>query len=159
MTSLIQSPSPSRSGGEGRVRGMVTPRRRSERTSQATNRSRARDMRHTPVATEKLFWSEVRNRKLGGFKFKRQVLIGPYIVDFVCQEKKLVVELDGKLHDGRVAYDAARDEFLKRQGFRVLRFQNNEFLNDAGIVLATIQHELETPSPNPLPQIGGEGGG
>jgi len=116
-------------------------------------------MRHTPVATEKLFWSEVRNRKLAGFKFKRQVLIGPYIADFVCLEKKLVVELDGKLHDGRVTYDAVRDEFLREEGFRVLRFTNNEFLNDAGIVLATIRHELETPSPQPSPPLrGGEGG-
>jgi len=116
-------------------------------------------MRYEPVATEKLFWSFVRNRKLGGFKFKRQVLIGPYIADFVCLEKKLVVELDGKLHDGRMAYDAARDNFIRREGFRVLRFANNEFLNDAGIVLATIRHELETPSPQPSPPLrGGEGG-
>ncbi len=62
---------------------MVTQTRKSETKSLSLNRSRAREMRHKPVSTEELFWSEVRNRKLGGFKFKRQVLIGPYIVDFV----------------------------------------------------------------------------
>jgi very-short-patch-repair endonuclease len=112
-------------------------------------------MRRKPVVTEKLFWSEVRDRKLGGFKFKRQYLIGPYIADFVCVEKKLIVELDGKLHDERVGYDDARDTFLERQGFRVMRFKNDEFLKDVGIVLATIRHELESPSPRPSPPLGG----
>ncbi len=80
-------------------------------------------MRHDPVPLEKLFWSEVRNRKLGGHKFKRQHLIGNYIVDFACLEKKVVVvELDGSFHAERVDYDVRRDAYLKQNGYDVLRF-------------------------------------
>jgi len=67
---------------------MVTKQRTSERKQQATNRERARRMRHEPVTAEKLFWRYIRDRRLGGFKFKRQHLIGRYIVDYVCLEKK-----------------------------------------------------------------------
>jgi very-short-patch-repair endonuclease len=104
----------------------------------------------TSRSTEKLFWSEVRNRKLGGFKFKRQVLIDRYIVDFVCLDEKLIVELDGPLHDGRVRYDANRDEVLRKLGYRVLRFTNNEVGSDFAGVLVTILQQLRggtTPSP------------
>jgi len=109
-------------------------------------------MRHVPVAAEKLFWNEVRNRKLGGFKFKRQYLIGRYIVDFICVEKKLIVELDGALHAHRPAYDMERDEFLEGQGYQVMRFRNEEFAGDIALVMITIRNALETPSPCPLPR-------
>jgi very-short-patch-repair endonuclease len=121
-----------------------------KREALAVNRSRAQQMRHTPVSTEKLFWSEVRNRKLGGFKFKRQVLIGPYIADFVCLEQKLIVELDGPLHANRATYDAARDEFLEKAGYRVLRFSNSDIGDDFGTILAIVLRTLQgvdTPSP------------
>jgi very-short-patch-repair endonuclease len=113
------------------------------------NRARARKMRHEPVPMEELFWSEVRNRKLGGYKFKRQHLIGRYIVDFVCVEQKLVVELDGPFHADRVQYDSARDAFLRTRGFRVMRFANEYTADDIGIVLATVKHALDTGTPSP----------
>jgi len=88
------------SGGEGyRVRGSVAGRETvCERAKHATNRSRAKSMRHDPVYVERFFWTHIRDRKLGGWKFKRQVLIGPYIADYVCAQKKVVVELDGGVH-------------------------------------------------------------
>lgn len=137
---------------------MVTPRRKLERKTQDLNRSRARAMRRKPVAMEKLFWSEVRNRKLGGHKFKRQVLIGPYIVDFVCIEKMMIVELDGKLHDGRVDYDRIRDRYLIERGYRVIRIKNDDIASEFAAMLAMIKHELDAPSPDLSPATRGRGG-
>ena len=111
-------------------------------------------MRHKPVSTEDLFWSCVRNRQLGGYKFKRQVLIDPYIVDFVCLEQKLIVELDGALHKERKNYDLARDAYLKSQGYDVMRVANKDFGDDITLILKTIEHALGTPSPRPLPRRG-----
>jgi very-short-patch-repair endonuclease len=137
---------------------MVTLTQKRKRKSRALNRTRAKIMRHDSVSTEDLFWSEVRNRKLGGFKFKRQYLIAPYIVDFVCLEKHFIVELDGKLHEGREAYDAARDAFLSRQGYDIYRIRNEEFAGNLPTILTTILHELTAPSPRPSPPLrGGEG--
>jgi very-short-patch-repair endonuclease len=106
-------------------------------------------MRRKPVTMEALFWSEIRNRKLGGFKFKRQFLMGRYIVDFVCVEQKLIVELDGPFHADRGAYDEARDAFLRGLGYRVLRFANDYTAEDIAIVLLTVRRALETSSPSP----------
>jgi 5-methyltetrahydrofolate--homocysteine methyltransferase len=111
-------------------------------------------MRHAPAATEKIFWNEVRDRKLGGFKFKRQNLIGPYIVDYICLEKKLIVELDGVLHAGRIEYDERRDAFLEREGYRVIRFKNEDLLDDMYGTLEYIRGELcAAPSPRPSPPL------
>ena len=104
-------------------------------------------MRHKPVELEKLFWSHVRDRKLAGYKFKRQYLIGKYIVDFVCVERKLVVELDGPFHARRMQYDEERGSFLQSQGYRVLRFPNSYAADDIGIVLLTVKHELDAAAP------------
>jgi very-short-patch-repair endonuclease len=131
------------------VRGMVTEKTVDQRKAQSVNRERARTMRTSPVAMEQLFWSEVRNRKLGGYKFKRQHLIGHYIVDFVCLEHRLVVELDGPFHAERAEYDARRDGFLQAQGYRVLRFPNSYAADDIGIVLLTVKHALDTGAPSP----------
>jgi adenine-specific DNA-methyltransferase len=124
------------------------------RLSRATSRSRAKEMRHKPVSTEKLFWSCARDRQLAGYKFKRQVPIGPFIADFVCVERKLIVELDGALHIDRKGYDAARDKFLESQGYEVLRFTNEDFAGDITLVLTTIEHALGPPSPRPSPPKG-----
>jgi very-short-patch-repair endonuclease len=123
---------------------MITRPKVLERQSRALNRERAKEMRREPVATEKLFWNELRGRKLAGFKFKRQFLIGPYIADFVCLERKLIVELDGPLHDAN--YDEARDRYLHEQGFTVFRFKNEDAVNDFPNVLLAIRHELQNPS-------------
>jgi very-short-patch-repair endonuclease len=80
-------------------------------------------------------WRHLRNRQLGGWKFTRQESIGPYIADFVCREKKLVVEIDGATHstDEELAKDAVRTAFLGRQGYRVIRFANEQvYVNPLG---------------------------
>ena len=118
-------------------------------------------MRHVSTDAEKKFWWMVRDRRLGGYKFKRQYPIGRYIADFVCIERKLVVELDGSQHAEQKDYDAERESFFASQGFRIVRFWNPEFLkNQDGVayqLLALLDGE-KTPSPQPSPPLrGGEG--
>jgi very-short-patch-repair endonuclease len=79
-------------------------------------------MRRNPSVTERRLWRLLRDRRLAGLKFRRQVPIGPYVADFVCLSARLIVEADGPLHDE--AHDAKRDAWLGGQGFRVLRFPN-----------------------------------
>ena len=88
-----------------------------------------------------------------GIKFRRQVIIGQYIVDFVCFEKRLVIEIDGGQHAGSDE-DKIRDEWLKAEGFEVLRFWNNEVLGNREGVLQSIVKHLNAPLPNP-PHGGG----
>jgi very-short-patch-repair endonuclease len=115
---------------------------------------------------EKLLWSVLRNRRLEGFKFRRQDWIGPFVADFVCWQARLIVEVDGSQHADEVEYDAGRDEYLAGEGFKVLRFWNNEVTGDLEAVLTAIRaHLLErVPSPSraaaprgPLPLPEGEG--
>jgi very-short-patch-repair endonuclease len=105
-------------------------------TSSQFSVAKARALRRTMTDAEKKLWSLVRNNRLG-VKFRRQVPFGPYIVDFFCFSAKLVVELDGSQHytaEGK-EYDFHRDEFLKTQGLKVLRFSNREFLtNQDGVI-------------------------
>jgi very-short-patch-repair endonuclease len=100
----------------------------------------ARTLRREPTAAEKILWHHLRNRQLDGFKFSRQEPIGPYIVDFVCRTKKLVIEIDGVTHETaeELAHDLARTEFLVGQGYRVIRFRNEEIFGDLGPVLEKI---------------------
>ncbi|MBI3676282.1 MAG: endonuclease domain-containing protein [Proteobacteria bacterium] len=93
---------------------------------------------------EKLFWSEARNRKLGDYKFKRQFLIGSYIVDFVCVERKLVVELDGPFHRDKIKYDEMRDAYLRSEGYQVMRFSNVEASDDVAMTLTIVLHALQS---------------
>ena len=104
-------------------------------------------MRRNPGYCEQLLWAELRGRKLCGFKFKRQHLISGYIVDFVCLEMKLVVELDGGIHKLKREGDSIRDAVLQTLGYRVLRFGNEEFLRDISLTLRTISRALNFPSP------------
>jgi very-short-patch-repair endonuclease len=97
---------------------------------------------------ERRLWLQLRDRRLNGAKFRRQVAFGPYIVDFVCMEAKLVIELDGGQHGEQVAHDQARTDFLKSQGYRVLRFWNNELLENQPGVLTMIANELTGSTPN-----------
>jgi very-short-patch-repair endonuclease len=85
---------------------------------------RARELRLNKTRAEALLWHALRNRKLGGWRWKRQVPRGPYIVDFLCPEARLVIELDGGLHLEQVDYDARRTAYLESLGLRVLRFWN-----------------------------------
>ena len=87
---------------------------------------RAKKLRKTQTSQELKLWISFRDRRFSNFKFRRQVPIGHYIVDFVCFERKLMVELDGSQHLDQKLYDESRDDFLRGQGFRVLRFWNHE---------------------------------
>ena len=94
-------------------------------------------MRSEPTFAERVMWDRLRNRKLAGLKFRRQVPIGPYIADFLCKEAGLIVEFDGPNHDE--AYDRKRDGRLRAHGYRVLRFPNNDVGNRLVEVLDTIR--------------------
>jgi hypothetical protein len=91
---------------------------------------------------------------MNGYKFKRQVPFGPYIADFLCVEAKLIVEADGGQHAEQVDADRVRTEYFESGGYLVLRFWNNDVLQNLGGVLETIAGELakKTPSPQPSPQ-------
>ena len=103
----------------------------------------ARRMRREPSATERRLWKILRDRKLGGLKFRRQVPLGRYIVDFVCLRHRLIVEADGPFHEAD--YDAERDAWLRRQGFRVLRFRNEEIERGPELVFSAILEAVEAP--------------
>lgn len=97
---------------------------------------RARSLRRTATEAEKLLWHGLRDRRLGGFKFRRQQTIERYVVDFLCHDRRLIVEVDGGQHN--VQADAPRTAFLEAQGYRVLRFWNPEVLTNLTSVLETI---------------------
>ena len=102
--------------------------------------NRARELRRTMTDAERRLWSGVRDRRLEGLKFRRQVPVGPYIADFVCTDAMLVVEADGSQHHDEEArwYDYRRSELLAREGYEVIRFDNTEILRDPGQVLDKI---------------------
>lgn len=115
----------------------------------------AKYLRSHQTDAEQCLWYHLRAHRFQGFKFKRQKPIGPYIVDFVCLERQLVIELDGGQHANRCEYDERRDAWLQARGFRILRFWNNQVLNQLEGVLEVIATELQIPSPPaPLPQNG-----
>ncbi|MEJ5308611.1 MAG: endonuclease domain-containing protein [Anaerolineae bacterium] len=93
-----------------------------------TTLSRARELRRASTSAERKLWSALRGKQLLGLKFRRQHPLPPYIVDFYCHEKRLVVELDGGQHNevARTAYDLERTAWLQAQGLRVIRFWNHE---------------------------------
>jgi len=112
----------------------------------------ARKLRKNQTDAEKYLWYYLRRRQLNGLKFRRQQPIGKYVVDFVNFEKKIVIELDGSQHIGSLK-DEKRDRWLERQGFKILRFWDNDVLKNISGVLEVIRQEsLVSPHPNPLPQ-------
>ena len=108
---------------------------------------RARQLRVEATDAEARLWVHLRNRSLGGFKFRRQFPVGPYIADFVCIDRKLIVELDGGQHADNPA-DERRTRFLELRGYRVIRFWNPDVLANTDGVLEMILIELEKP-PHP----------
>ncbi len=123
-------------------------------------RERAKGMRGGATEAERVMWFRLRDRRFMGLKFRRQVPLGRYIVDFVCRELKLIVELDGGQHSEQVEYDNCRSEWLRTQGYSVLRFWNNQVLGETDAVMEALllwveQHERPSP-PAPLPR-GGRG--
>jgi len=107
-------------------------------------RARARALRRDLTDAERIIWNEVRAHRLKGAGFRRQTPVGPYIVDFVCHEAKLVIELDGGQHfePEHLAKDTRRDAFLAGNGFRVLRFNNHADMTNRSGVLETIAAAL-----------------
>src|SRR5579863_3200701 len=100
-------------------------------------KARARTMRRMPTDAERKLWYALRDRRMQHLKFRRQAPIGPYVVDFLCIEHRLIVEADGERH-AESARDAARDAWLARNGYKILRFWNRDILTAQENVLATI---------------------
>nr|WP_149893926.1 endonuclease domain-containing protein [Roseibium aestuarii] len=105
----------------------------------------ARHLRRNATDAEQLLWYHLRNRGLNGWKFRCQVPVGPYVADFVCKEAELVVELDGGHHSLQADQDAARTLFLESVGFRVVRFWNNQVLQETQAVLEIILLQCDAP--------------
>jgi very-short-patch-repair endonuclease len=129
-----------------------------DRSVVPVNRTRARAMRADPTDAERKLWWQLRHRlAIDGTHFRRQVRLGRYIVDFASHNAKLVVEVDGGQHGARSDADAARTKFLEREGYRVLRYWNNDVLTNIDGVLEDIRSAVATtPTPDPSPQGGGE---
>lgn len=111
--------------------------------------ARVRELRRFSTEAEKLLWIRLRGRRLAGFKFRRQVWIGPFIVDFVCLEARMVVEADGSQHGDHADYDLKRDTVLQYEGYRVLRFWNNDVLRRTDLVPEAILAGLIERVPSP----------
>ena len=123
-----------------------------ERAFNVRDTRRARELRKQGTPAEIKLWQSLSKRQLHGFKFSRQIPIGPYFADFICRSAKLVVEVDGPSHDVQVEYDCARTELIEGQGYRVIRFSNMDVLQNLEDVLATIGRvltEMSLPTPNP----------
>ena len=119
----------------------------------------AKNLRKQSTDTEQLVWKYLRAKWLNGLKFKRQRLIGNYIVDFVCFERKIIIELDGGQHaqPDQMLKDNERDQWFERQGYEVLRFWDNEVLRNTRGVLEVIWKKcLNRPPLNPLPSREGK---
>ncbi len=102
---------------------------------------RARRLRKDATATERLLWGLLRGRNFAGLKFRRQMPIGPYVVDFVCVRHRLVIEADGPFHDAE--QDRARDRWLASEGFRILRFTNAQVTAER--ITAAISATIDVP--------------
>ena len=122
---------------------------------------RARVLRQRMTDAERLLWRHLRNRELGGWKFKRQYPVGPFIVDFICVEKNIVIEVDGGQHAENEELDLQRSAYLNKMGYRVVRFWNNEVLQETEVVQRDFRDlgewQAEFPLTPTLSPIGGEG--
>ena len=111
----------------------------------------AKHLRRNQTSAEALIWAELRGRRCGGYKFRRQVPIGTYIVDFLCVAQKLIVEIDGSSHLDTLEYDANRTRILESQGYHVIRLTNEDVYEDFDSTIEAIWQALE----NARPEIGG----
>ncbi len=127
----LNNPSPL--WGEGWVRGKM----------KTHSKSKPRNLRKNSTDAEKRMWSLLRNRQLVGYKFRRQHPIKKFIVDFACPEELLAIEIDGGQHVESKKVDDERTQFLETQGYRVLRFWNDQVLKETEAVLEVILKALE----------------
>ena len=117
---------------------------------------RARILRREMTEAEKLLWRMLRLRQTEGYRFRRQVPIGRFIADFVCHAARLIIEIDGGQHELSSEEEASRTRFLESEGYRVLRFWNNEVLGNPEGVRSVIAENLHRGHPHPtLPHQGG----
>ena len=110
----------------------------------------AKTLRLNETIAEKRLWQQLRNRNLDGFKFVRQAPVGPYVADFLCRERHLIVEVDGATHssDEQIADDKKRSKHLETLGYRIIRLQNIELLQVMDQALTVIRKGLaDSPSP------------
>jgi len=113
-------------------------------------RNRIRELRNNPTPAERALWAQLSARKVAGVRFNRQVDIGPFVADFAARSIGLVIEVDGGDHALREREDAQRSRFIEGQGFRVIRFWNNEVLGNLEGVVAEIERVIAAlPSPSP----------
>ena len=118
--------------------------------------TRARVLRQNMTEAERRIWKMLRLRQMNGHKFRRQVPIGQYIADFTCHEARLIVEIDGGQHDPSARSEMERTAFMRSEGYRVLRFWNNEVLQNLDGVHETVARELGGITPTQtLPHQGG----
>jgi len=115
-------------------------------------RERAKRLRKEMTEAEQFVWFKLRDRRFAQFKFRLKVPIGRYIVDFVCFECKVILELDGSQHAERQEYDAARTRWFEVQGYRVLRFWNREVFQDWDMIEQVLWDALHPSPPSALPQ-------
>jgi very-short-patch-repair endonuclease len=146
----LRSRPPSPARGEGRNNGSVPKAIRRGKSV-----LRARGLRSRMTDAERKLWFLLRDRRLGQTKFRRQVPIGPYIVDFLCFESRLAIEFDGGQHAEPIP-DKKRDRWFAANGFRILRFWNNDVLSNPEGVYATIAAALSRENPSPLAGEGAE---
>ena len=117
----------------------------------------AKRLRNNATDAERHLWRHISRRQLDGHKFSRQMPIGPFICDFLCREARLVIEVDGGQHDARQPSDRRRTERIESEGYRVLRFWNNDVLENIDGVLIRIAKALEPQETLPLPLVQAEG--
>lgn len=112
----------------------------------------ARKLRKSSTDAERLLWQRLKARQINGLKFRRQEQIGRFIADFVCYEKSIIIEADGGQHALEKEKDKERTQWLNSQGFKVLRFWNNDILTNIDGVMETIRLQCDPPLPDPLPR-------
>ncbi len=119
----------------------------------------SRDLRRRQTKSEQILWQALRNRKIDGKKFRRQARIGHYVVDFYCPSERLVIEIDGEVHDQQTVRDRDRQELLEDLGMRVVRITAKDCEDNLRSVLARIRTELRRRAPAPRSLSLGEGEG
>jgi len=108
--------------------------------TQSSTLKRARKLRQQMTDAELKMWSLLRRGQIDGYRFRKQVPIGPYVVDFACLKKRLIIEIDGGQHSTQKAQDDERTRVLEQLGYRVLRFWNNDILTNPDGVLTRLHH-------------------